>query len=174
MLQAAADTLIRTRGMMAKGLKDLTAEQWLAQPDGFANNIAWNVGHLVLAQQGLCYSLLGVAAPLGAEAMQAMRPLYGGGSSPADWTETPDTDELLRLLVELPQRLTEDIAAGKFDEYVMPEPVEGQFPPAQSVMHGLLFNQFHEDLTKTSIFPLNLLKMLMISLHGNCKFHPNS
>ena len=146
MLQAAADTLIRTRKRMANMLKDLTPEQWFAQPEGFANNIAWNVGHLVLAQQGLCYRRTNVPAPLGAEAMQAMQPLYGGGTSPADWSENPDTEELLRLIVELPMQLTADIAAGKFDNYVKPEPIEGRFPPPETVLHALIFNIYHEGM----------------------------
>ena len=73
-----------------------------------------------------------------------MPSLYRPGTSPADWTETPDIDALLRLFIENPQKLPDDIAAGKFDNYVMPEPVEGRFPPPQSAMHAMIFNQFHE------------------------------
>ena len=146
MLQAAADILMGARERMANGLKELTPEQWFTQPDGFANNIAWNVGHLVMAQQGLCYGRLGLDAPIGQEKISELRTLYGSGTSPADWTENPDTDELVRLFVELPKQMGEDVAAGKFDNLEMPEPVEGRFPPPQSVMHGLIFNQYHEGL----------------------------
>lgn len=150
MLQAVADTLVKTRNRMAGSLSDLTQEQWFKQPDGFANNIAWNVGHLITAQQFLCYHSLGVAGYAAPE----MRGMYGGGTSPADWKEQPDTAELLRLFVELPQRLSADIAAGKFENYVRPEPVEGQFPPPESVAHAFVYNQHHEGLHNGTIIDL--------------------
>ena len=147
MLQAAADTLIQTRQRLADTLADLTQEQWFAQPEGFANNIAWNVGHLVIAQQLLCYWRLGVDG----YDDPAMRPLYANGTSPADWTEQPNTAELLRLFVELPQKLSADIEAGKFDNYVMPESYEGRFPLPQTVAHAFVFNQHHEGVHNGNI-----------------------
>ena len=146
MLQAAADILIGTRQRLANSLKDLPQEKWFEQPEGFTNNVAWNVGHLVLAQQGLCYQRCGVTPPIGMEKLGEMRKMYGGGTSPADWDENPDTDELLKMLTELPAHMTEDIAAGKFDGYEKPEPQEGRFPPPDSVLHAFIFNQYHEGL----------------------------
>ncbi len=146
MYKAVADILLLVRGRAAQRLAELTPEQWLAQPAGFVNNIAWNVGHLVMAQQGLCYARFGLEPPVGHEKMAEMRVLYGGGTSPADWTETPDTDELQRLFVDLAQQMSDDIAAGKLDNLTMPEPVDGRFAPPESTMHGLIYNQSHEGL----------------------------
>ena len=142
MLQAAAEVLIGTRQQLHGILKDLTQEQWFAQPEGFANNIAWNVGHLIVAQQGLVYRRLGVPGYISGE----MAAMYRPGTSPADWTTTPDTDELLRLFVELPKKMAEDVAAGKFDNYVKPEGGSSGFPPPESAAHALIFNQFHEGV----------------------------
>lgn len=146
MLQAGADVLIASRKRMADRLQDLTPEQWFTQPDGFANNVAWNVGHLALAQQYLCYGLAEVPFAMPKEQMETMNPLYGGGTSPADWSGNPDTDELLHWLVEMPQKLAADIAAGKFDNFVPPEPTEGRFLQPNSTMHIMLFNHYHEGL----------------------------
>ncbi len=142
MLQAAVDELIFTRMRLVKVVKDLTQEQWFAQPDGFVNNVAWNVGHLVIAQQYLCYGRLGLELAF----ENGLSKKFGGGTSPADWDAQPDTDELTRLLTELPEQLSADVAAGKFDSYVMPEPVEGRFPPAKTALHSFIFNQYHEGL----------------------------
>lgn len=141
MLQAAAEVLIGVRQQLYDTLKELTQEQWFAQPEGFANNIAWNVGHLIVAQQGLVYRRLGVPGYITPE----MAAMYRPGTSPADWTTTPDTDELLRLFIELPQKMAEDIAAGKFD-HITPPSQTGGLPPAKSVAHALIFNQFHEGM----------------------------
>lgn len=144
MLQAAAEVLLGTRQRLHGNVKDLTQEQWLTQPDGCANNVAWNVGHLVIAQQGLIYRQLGVESGFDLSEMIAM---YSPGTSPADWNSTPDTDELLRLLIELPQQMVEDVAAGKFDNYVKPEGEgPGPLPPAESAAHAMIFNQFHEGV----------------------------
>ncbi|MEM7345711.1 MAG: DinB family protein [Chloroflexota bacterium] len=143
MLKAAADMLITTRQRMHETLKDLSEEQWFAQPDGFANNIAWNVGHLVLAQQGLIYRRLGVEGHL----PDGLAEMYRPGTSPADWTSQPDTDELLKLFVELPQKMAKDIDAGKFDNYVKPESQgDNPFPPPESAAHAMIGNQFHEGI----------------------------
>lgn len=146
MVKAAVDILIGTRGRMAKQLEEISAEQWFIQPEGFANNIAWNVGHLVMAQQGLCYGRLGLAIPFGRDNMKQYRAMFGGGTSPADWSEHPDATELLRLFVELPKQMEEDVNSGLFENLTMPEPVDGRFPPPETTMHGLIYNQHHEGL----------------------------
>ena len=75
-----------------------------------------------------------------------MQAIYGGGTSTADWDIQPDTDELMRLFIELPGMLSADIEAGKYGNYVVPEPVPGKLPPAKSELHSFIFNQFHEGL----------------------------
>ncbi|MGB0387188.1 MAG: DinB family protein [Ardenticatenaceae bacterium] len=143
MLKAAADVLIGTRQLLYNTLKDLTQEQWFTQPKGFANNVAWNVGHLIVAQQGLVYRRLGVPGHISGK----MTAMYRPGTSPADWSSKPDTDELLKLLVELPKKMAEDVAAGKFDNYVKSEgKTLGTFPPPESSAHAIIFNQFHEGV----------------------------
>ena len=57
MLQAAVQTLIDSRNNLHETCKNLSQEQWFAVPDGFANNVAWNVGHLIVAQL-LCHALI--------------------------------------------------------------------------------------------------------------------
>ena len=40
-------------------IKDLSIEQLNQVPPGFNNNIIWNMGHLIAAQQGICYRRAG-------------------------------------------------------------------------------------------------------------------
>jgi len=143
MTKAAADILLRTRQNLHGLVKDLTQEQWFAQPEGFANNIAWNIGHLVMAQQGLVYARLGLQAnfPKGATAM------YSPGTSPADWESQPNTGELLQQFIDNAQKMADDVAAGLFDNLELPEesPIP-QTAPAESVEHAMIFNQHHEGM----------------------------
>ncbi len=151
MLSAAADILIeRRQNLYQDFLKGLSQEQWFTQPDGFANNIAWNVGHLVVAQQGLIYGRLGVDGYLTPE----LPPMFRPGTSPTDWTAQPDMDEIIKLFLEWPQKLAADIEAGKFDNYVQPEGGEGPPKVPQSALHAMIFNQFHEGLHRGHILDL--------------------
>ncbi|MEM7116750.1 MAG: DinB family protein [Chloroflexota bacterium] len=150
MLTAAADILIMARQRIHANVKDLTDAQWLTQPDGFANNIAWNIGHLIIAQQGLVYGRLGLETYTSPEMAAMFRP----GTSPADWTDPPDKDELLAMFLDLPQKMTADIAAGKFDFYVKPENSTSRFPPPESAAHALIFNQHHEGTHSGNISDL--------------------
>jgi len=110
--KASADILVRTRQNLHDLIKDLSQEQWFDQPEGFANNIAWNVGHLIFAQQGLTYTRLGLKPDM----TRQYAKMYSPGTSPADWERKPDTDELLDKLVALPQKLADDVAAGVFEK----------------------------------------------------------
>jgi len=43
------------RQFMLAQLNELSVEQLNEIPTGFRNNIIWNVGHMICAQQGVCY-----------------------------------------------------------------------------------------------------------------------
>ncbi len=47
MTTTAIDTFRQTRKLLALAVQGLTAEQMLAIPTGFDNNIAWNLGHIL-------------------------------------------------------------------------------------------------------------------------------
>ena len=138
MLQAAARTLIDSRNNLHETCKDLSQEQWFAVPDGFANNVAWNIGHLIVAQNGLIYTRLGVRGYI----RRPFATLYIPGTSHLEWESNPDTAELLALLTGNPAKLPEDIAAGKFEIDELPE--MPMLPKAHSVEHAFVHNQWHE------------------------------
>lgn len=144
MLDGAAFTLNLTRQRVYDSLKDISQEQWLAQPAGFANNIAWNVGHLVVAQQALVYMRAGIRPLIAKEKLLAMRPMFANGTSPESWESTPDKAELLSLFISGAEKMSEDIQAGLFDDYVMPAESNAPYGPAPSLGHLFLLNQSHE------------------------------
>ncbi|MCO4293369.1 DinB family protein [Solitalea sp. MAHUQ-68] len=49
------EMLRKTRKSLLDLVSDLTIEQLNEVPTGFNNNIAWNLAHLIAAQQGVCY-----------------------------------------------------------------------------------------------------------------------
>lgn len=58
-MKKATEIIRQTRKSVLECIKDLTLEQLNYIPDGFNNNIAWNLGHMVAAQQGVCYKRSG-------------------------------------------------------------------------------------------------------------------
>lgn len=99
-----------TRVLVERAIEGLTEDQLLAIPRGSRNNILWNLGHLIVTQQTLQYRLSGLPMLVSDELVAQ----FGAGSSPADWTTTPNVDELRGLLRSLPDRFEEDYEAGRF------------------------------------------------------------
>ena len=48
-------------------LEKYTLEQLNKIPDGFKNNLIWNVGHIITTQQGLIYRLSGLPVMISKE-----------------------------------------------------------------------------------------------------------
>lgn len=53
------DNIRRVRQSIITSISDLTLEQLNEVPEGFNNNIIWNVAHIIAAQQGICYTRAG-------------------------------------------------------------------------------------------------------------------
>jgi hypothetical protein len=134
------EMLFQSRQLIYKAVADLPAEQMLAIPAGFDNNIAWNLGHLIVVQQSLHYRLSGLPMYVSMDLVN----MYKGGTSPADWQTTPNIPELLELLTTLPHKLAEDVTAGKFQQFHPYTTSTGV--NMQNMNDALTFNQFHEGL----------------------------
>lgn len=53
-LEAAIDRLRRARVFTRQFLPDLTPDEWFWSPPQFTTHVAWQVGHLAVAQYNLC------------------------------------------------------------------------------------------------------------------------
>src|SRR6267154_696892 len=54
------DNIKKTRLFLLNAINDLPADQLNEIPAGFNNNIIWNLGHMIAAQQSICYIRAGV------------------------------------------------------------------------------------------------------------------
>lgn len=114
---------------MADGL---STEQWNAIPEGFVNNIAWNIGHLVSTQQGICYRRAGVPVLISEDFLERYKP----ESKPEGPVSEAEIEEIKRLFQTLPDRLMEDINNGIFENYV-----------AWTNRYGVVMNNISEAMT---------------------------
>jgi len=86
-------------------------------PEGFNNNIIWQIGHCITSQQRHMYMRSGLPMHISKEFMESFKI----GSSPRSWKITPDIDELKHLLIYTVNRLESDLGSGLFVKY---EPFE--------------------------------------------------
>lgn len=121
-------------------LKDLDEKALLHIPKGFANNILWNAGHILTSQQVLHYGLGNQEIKIPKKYMA----LYRKGTSPKDWTKTPDVEELKALLISTPEVLEEDYKKAifnDFDSYIASNGID-----INNIEESIAFNNFHEGL----------------------------
>ncbi len=121
-------------------LENYSLEQLNKIPNGFSNNLIWNLGHIIVAQQGLVYRLSGLPMNVTTEMMDT----YKNGSKPTGTTTQVEVDELKTLLFSLLEKTKEDYAAGKFVSYN--EYTTGTGFNLTSTDEALEFNNYHEAI----------------------------
>ncbi|HIA46739.1 MAG TPA: DinB family protein [Candidatus Hydrogenedentes bacterium] len=124
-------------GLVPQTLEGVTDEQFVAIPDGFNNNILWNVGHITHVMSSLCYRPAGLDAIVPDFYNEA----YKNGSSPADWSETPSIEEAKSTLAAAGGRVQEDLKSGAMDNFNAFELFPGF--KIESADQALAFNAFH-------------------------------
>ncbi len=134
------EILIKSRELVLQIIDDLTLEQLHIIPEGFKNNIAWNVAHLVVTQQLLQYKLSGLDCLVPDELIEE----YRKGTFPEREFDEQEFNEIKDLLIALPETLIEDYEAGIFQEYEEYETSTGFV--LDSIDRAVAFNNYHEGL----------------------------
>ncbi|MBG9944788.1 DinB family protein [Brevibacillus formosus] len=107
-----------------KAINGLTDEDANIIPEGFSNNILWNLGHIYLDQYLWIAHLTKETIPI----PPGFNEWFNFGTKPADWdTPPPNLEVLVTLLQEQPQKIQ---AAYK-------DRLEEEFPATESGMHTI-------------------------------------
>lgn len=105
---------IRTTRKLLFGLAGtMTNEQLNTIPEGFRNNVAWHLGHVIAVQQGLTYQMAGLQPTVSADIMSR----FPKGSEPNGNLSDAYIQELKSLSIKTLEELEEDYEAGKFANY---------------------------------------------------------
>jgi len=145
------EVLKRSRELVLKRIEGLTSEQLHTIPEGFNNNIAWNVAHLVVTQQLLHYKLSGLNCLAPDELIEE----YRKGTFPTKEFTEEEFEEVKELLLGLPDTLQEDFEAGIFTEYEKYETSTGFV--IDSIESAIAFNNLHEGMHLGIIMTLTKL-----------------
>jgi len=102
-----------TRTNLLSLVNNLSIEQLNELSPGFNNNIAWNLGHLVAAQQGVCYVRAGLEPPVG----EAFYNLYKPGTKPDHFIDAAELEKIKGLLFSTLEPFEKDYQKGLFVNY---------------------------------------------------------
>lgn len=117
-----------------------STEQLNKVPAGFSNNLIWNIGHIIVAQQSLVYRLSGLPVNIPDE----LTDLYKPGTKPTGSTSPAEIQALKELLLPLAEQTEQDFKAGKFVSFT--ERMTGTGFHLTSLEDAMAFNNYHEGL----------------------------
>ena len=140
MSEAAIGIHRQIRTSIVAAVEGLSARQLHAMPTGFDNNVAWNLGHILVVQQRLLYGTSGLPLSVSEE----MIPLYLPNTSPADWETEPDAEALVPMLMAQQEQLEADYENGLFSTRQFKEFRTRSGLTLNDIDSALVFNTYHE------------------------------
>ncbi|MFD1294906.1 DinB family protein [Lutibacter holmesii] len=151
-MQKRFDTLLKSRQLMLKVIENTSNEQLNKIPTGFKNNIAWNIAHLVVTQQLLCYKLSGLDCKVSDEVIRN----FQKGSAPSYEVSSEEFEVIKKQFLQFPVVLDEDYAKGIFKNYT--KYTTSVNVTLKSIDDAIDFNLLHEGIHLGVI--LQLLKFV--------------
>lgn len=134
------DVTIKNRMFFKSFLENFTLEQLNTVPEGFSNNIFWNIAHTIVTQQLLVYSLSEVPMLISNELVAK----YKKGTKTEHAATQEEVDEIKSLLFSTIEKTKEDYSAKIFKHY------NTYTLSTKSVLinveDAITFNNFHEGI----------------------------
>lgn len=129
-----------SRKIVLQFLENYSLEQLNKIPEGFKNNLIWNIAHVVVTQQLLVYKFSGLPMMVSDELVQQ----YIKGSKPEHIVTQIEVDEIKSLLAKTIDQTKEDYD-NKMFKYYQEYPTSTGFV-IKNVEDAMVFNNFHEGL----------------------------
>ncbi|MRX39461.1 DinB family protein [Flavobacterium sp. LC2016-23] len=128
------------REILLKVLEGHSLEQLNKIPDGFKNNLIWNVAHCISSQQVLVYKLSGLPTQVSDEFIDK----YKKGTKPEGDVSQAEADEIKALLFTTFDQTEKDYANNVFTHYT-PYTTSMGFD-LTNVQDALDFVNYHEGI----------------------------
>ena len=132
--------LEQTRRNLLAATAGLSIEQLNKIPEGYSNNVVWNVAHCLVTQQLLHYKLAGEQPYISSELID----LYRKGTKPTKTVSVEEWESIKEMLMEMPQKLKADLEAGMFKGYT--EYTTSFKVTLFNIEEAIRFNLVHEGL----------------------------
>lgn len=144
-------TIRQNRKVLLQILKQTPIDKLTRIPEGFNNNIWWNIAHVVVTQQLLVYKLSNLPMLVPEELLQK----YRKGTYPEGVPSQEEIARLAGLLTETIDKTEADYQEGKFTDFT--EYTTSVGVTLKHVDDALTFNTFHEGLHLGVIMSLKKL-----------------
>jgi len=129
-----------SRNIISTFLENHTLEQLNTIPDGFSNNLIWNIGHIIVVQQMLVYNLSGLPMMVSEEMVNK----YKRGTKPEHSATQEEVNTMKELLWTTLEQTKKDFAAEIFKTFTEFTTMSGYtMKTAQDAME---FNNYHEAI----------------------------
>ncbi|MEE1899057.1 DinB family protein [Flavobacterium rakeshii] len=129
-----------SREIYTKWLESYTLEQLNKIPQGFNNNLIWNIGHIMVSQQILVYGGAGLPMNVSGELLVK----YRRGSKPETDATQEEINEIKNLLFSTIEKTEDDYKNGVFTTYNARTSELGF--ELSSVEDAIAFNNYHEGI----------------------------
>lgn len=136
----AFDITIKNRRLLKAFIENHTLTELNKVPEGFNNNIIWNIAHTIVTQQLLVYNLSGLSMLLSEEMVASFRK---GTKTERDLSQA-EVDAVKNLLFSTIEKTKEDYDNKVFQTY-------NQYTVTtkstlSNVEEAIEFNNFHEGI----------------------------
>ena len=139
-MQYHLDIIKQTRANIIKLTDSYSIEILNEIPKGFNNNLIWNLGHVIVTHQLLCYSMSGNKPLVHADLIAAFRK----GSKPEGNVGKQQYELLKELAYSTLDSFSEDYKNGLFSEYKAYDTSFGV--SLTGIEDALQFNAVHEGM----------------------------
>ncbi|HEY8911509.1 MAG TPA: DinB family protein [Desulfosporosinus sp.] len=130
------------RSNTINAVKELSESQADSVPEGFNNNIRWNLGHIYLVQEKFAFAFIPqpMHMPLG------FTELFGRDTRPSEWkAQPPILPELIKLLEDQTSRIKEKLD-NRLDEAVENPFTMPSGLTLKTIGEFLTFSMYHEGI----------------------------
>ena len=136
----ALDQGLKIRAIFKTIIEDFTLEDLNKIPQGFSNNIIWNIAHTVITQQLLIYNLSGLPMMISDDLVQMFRK----GTKPERDLTQAEVDEIKALLTSTIEKTRVDYLNKVFETYQ--EYTVSTKSTLTNIDEAIGYNHFHEGM----------------------------
>ena len=136
------DQLKVIRSNTLNSVKQLSESQADSVPEGFNNNIRWNLGHVYLVQERFAFGFAQEPMLM----PQGFTDLFGRDTRPSEWKVQPPTlPDLIQLLEDQTSRIEEKLS-NRLDEAVVKPFAMPSGLTLRTIGEFLTFSMYHEGM----------------------------
>lgn len=134
------DICLKNRNILEGFLNQFSLDELNKIPDGFSNNLIWNIAHVIVTQQLLVYR----NSQLPMLVSDEMVAKYRKGTKAEHDVNQEEVNEIRSLLFSTLEKTQDDYFNGHFKNYI--EYTVSTKSTLTNVEEALEFNNFHEGI----------------------------